>query len=761
VVVDDVLWIAWESNRDDGTRQVFLTAVRNGKVDEPVRLSRPGTNNYQPSIVATRDGALWIAWHSFRGNNTDLYARVVADGVPGPERRMTFAAAIDRDVRLAVAGDEVWMAWEHAAPLDYQLGKAVTKRVQVARIAADGLLAPTGIRETGLWTDAESPDIGLDGHGRVWIAARVVRDRNAGWDTCLWLVDREGWTGPFVLSARKGMNRRPAMALLGDTAAVVFQADDMPGRWLSVEASTRGSSGVYLSVAEHEAATDQAAPRLAPYRPPGDAYAAASIRVARGEDRLGWSVEHGEATYRLFFGDLHEHSDLSVCDRAHDETPYQSFQMMRDVARFDFGALTDHGKCFNAYLWSHLGKVTRANTDPGRFLTLLGQEWTSTFEIETPEYPYGYYGHRNIFLADPYHPTWYNAALDIKPSALRKQLQQEKADFVIIPHQLADTGNVPVDWNRVDTNDEPVAEIFQMRGSYECKGCPREARLSTPKGYFLQDAWARGIVIGVVASPDHEGGWGKAAVYAPALERKDILEALRARRCYGTTGAKILLDVRVDGLFMGEIGKPPDGKPVRVKIRVDCPALIETIEVIRNNDVVHTSRPGTKKKELEFVDAEPPDGPAYYYVRITQQDGEMAWSSPVWLGRLPRTMSRNSNPVTKRKPDRIVFVFVSLTGRGIRAGQAQDHSDRHRRDLPEPARAACRTRCHSPSQGAGRRRGMVDAEIVLAAAHHAGVDLRGDRQAARPARHLGSHQRQLLQPARVPDQGPQSLHAQG
>jgi len=65
------------------------------------------------------------------------------------------------------------------------------------------------------------------------------------------------------------------------------------------------------------------------------------------------------------------------------------------------------------------------------------------------------------------------------------------ADFVNIPHQLADTGNVPTDWNFADEKAQPVAEIFQARGSYEFKGAPREAARSTPEaGYFIQDAWS-------------------------------------------------------------------------------------------------------------------------------------------------------------------------------------------------------------------------------------------------------------------------------
>jgi hypothetical protein len=204
---------------------------------------------------------------------------------------------------------------------------------------------------------------------------------------------------------------------------------------------------------------------------------------------------------------------------------------------------------------------------------------------------------------------------------------------VNIPHQLADTGNVPTDWNFTDEEAQPVAEILQTRGSYEYKGAPREAPRSTPEpGYFLQDAWARGIVIGVIASPDHGGGYGKACVYAPELTREAILDALRARHCYGTSAAKIALDVRVDGHLMGEKVDKPAGDSVEVKIRVACPAEIDRVEVCRNNQFIYTKQPDGTEVELTFVDRNPLPGRSYYYVRVIQDDEELAWSSPVWFG---------------------------------------------------------------------------------------------------------------------------------
>lgn len=148
----------------------------------------------------------------------------------------------------------------------------------------------------------------------------------------------------------------------------------------------------------------------------------------------------------------------------------------------------------------------------------------------------------------------------------------------------------------------------------------------------MQDAWADGIVIGVIAAPDHGGGYGKACVFAPELSREAVLDALRARRAYGTTAAKIFLDVRVNGHLMGEkIAEPTDGK-VEVNITARAPVKIRQIEVCRNNKFIYKHEPDAKSAELTYIDTDPPQGPSWYYVRLIQEDGEIAWSSPVWFG---------------------------------------------------------------------------------------------------------------------------------
>ena len=60
------------------------------------------------------------------------------------------------------------------------------------------------------------------------------------------------------------------------------------------------------------------------------------------------------------------------------------------------------------------------------------------------------------------------------------------------------------------------------------------------------------------------------------------------------------------------------------------------MELLRNGSVIHTARPTEKKLaeiRFEWEDSAPPqsDKINYYYVRVTQQNGQMAWSSPIWL----------------------------------------------------------------------------------------------------------------------------------
>jgi hypothetical protein len=60
--------------------------------------------------------------------------------------------------------------------------------------------------------------------------------------------------------------------------------------------------------------------------------------------------------------------------------------------------------------------------------------------------------------------------------------------------------------------------------------------------------------------------------------------------------------------------------------------IVTRIDLIRNNAIIY-SAPDQGKKDVnfEYVDQEPQPGKNWYYVRVTQIDRNLAWSSPVWV----------------------------------------------------------------------------------------------------------------------------------
>ena len=54
--------------------------------------------------------------------------------------------------------------------------------------------------------------------------------------------------------------------------------------------------------------------------------------------------------------------------------------------------------------------------------------------------------------------------------------------------------------------------------------------------------------------------------------------------------------------------------------------------MVRNEEDHHVIEAiGGHLLETSYTDEDPPDGEVRYYIRVEQEDGNMAWSSPVWV----------------------------------------------------------------------------------------------------------------------------------
>jgi hypothetical protein len=116
-------------------------------------------------------------------------------------------------------------------------------------------------------------------------------------------------------------------------------------------------------------------------------------------------------------------------------------------------------------------------------------------------------------------------------------------------------------------------------------------------------------------------------IYAESLTRASLMQAFHSRRTFAIRGGEpLLLDVRVNGAFMGQ--EIRSTSPPRLSVRVQAQSPIEKIEIVRDGHYIYT-RPGEgKESSFEYQDTEKGK---YYYVRVWLAGGKYAWSSPVWI----------------------------------------------------------------------------------------------------------------------------------
>jgi len=116
----------------------------------------------------------------------------------------------------------------------------------------------------------------------------------------------------------------------------------------------------------------------------------------------------------------------------------------------------------------------------------------------------------------------------------------------------------------------------------------------------------------------------------PELTRKELLAALREHRTYATTGPRILVDFAVSGTPMGVHATEPVSQP-RIVGAVYAVSDLARLEVIRDGEVVFTQEGGGRDAAVDWIDDAPGVGEHWYLLRSVQRDGEMAWTSPVWV----------------------------------------------------------------------------------------------------------------------------------
>jgi len=631
------IWLTWQGGGKSKCSQIFLRPLMDGRWGLPMEVTSGEANAWEPAMAADSLGGLYLAWDTYQNGKYDIYLARYANNRLLPARALTGDQRFHARPHVTVdRQDRAWVAWEEGNAgwgkdaSQMRAGLHSERRVRLAVVDGNNLLVPAADPAEGLPPITEFAHLAVDGRGRVWLFSRTTTNQQM-WRIIARSYEGDRWSGPISLEPSAGRQAARAVTSRDGEGAlqILWVTDRRRAPFQALD------NDLYYGRAEGAA-------------PPGPAQlnslAWPAVEVAEASGRRTWP-DHvltapgpNARRYRLLWGEMHRHTDINHHGRP-DGALEDAYRYARDAAMLDFFASTDHigpeplAAGVNSMTWWRIQKYSDLMRVPGVFEPLYAYERSAG----SPG------GHKNIFFARRGGPLVGGRggparaeSPDDLPPYLWKRLRESGYPALTIPHQL--TGPA-IDWQFHDPEFQPVMEIYQgRRQNYEYDGAPQppgvEQIWGKRQGSWAWDALARGRKMGFIASSDHfSTHMSYAAVYAAELSVAGIFEALQARRTYAASD-NIVLDFRAvepGGAehFLGEAFASE--KAPRLKVKAVGTDVVEKAEIVRNGRFLYTLAPNARQVEFEFQDTEPLAGEVYYYVRLRQSNGHLAWSSPIWV----------------------------------------------------------------------------------------------------------------------------------
>jgi hypothetical protein len=645
-----MVWVGHEN----GDSYLYTSALETSGWSAPQRIGGP--NVWMPDAAADRQGNLYVAWDSYQNGNYDIFfRRIAANGTPDPIEQVTKSPRFEAHASVAVDGQgRPWLAWDESGA---NWGKDWNHEDQDrSTVLYSDRTIQVVVKDGGSWKQAgdfinavnerlrrywQLPHLAADGAGRIW-ALFQIRTSSANsredywcagglWDLYLTSFDNGVWQPAAFVPNSTARNEPPFQIAGGaDRVWMVWPTD---GRKLvNANSNYQAPTVVKYDIFAAQAAAGAPA-TIAGLQPFIERPARPQIMHPNEKQDVvrirGYRATASGKSYRIMRGDFHRHTDISN-DGSGDGSLEDFYRYMIDVAAMDTGIVTDHNMGGDVeYNWWRTEKSYDLFRIPTRYTPLFGYE-------RSVNYPNGHrnvvFDHRGVHTLPVGMPE--NRGQVNSGSLIYPYLRQHRG--ICMEHSLA-TGQ-GTDYRDNDPVLEPLVEIYQgYHAAYEYSGAPRaeddNRHLLIHGAYepagFWWNALAKGLKLGVQASSDHiSTHCSYSLIYTPDDNRTNIVESMRARHAYAATD-NIVLDVQAEGHIMGD-EFTFSGQP-RFHVHAIGTDQISHIDLIRNGDFVYSETP--KKNEVEFDYQDKAPGNAWYYVRVMQLDGNLAWSSPIWIKR--------------------------------------------------------------------------------------------------------------------------------
>ena len=652
----NTICVVW-TEETDGRFRIYAScrAIGGGEWSTPTALSADDADSLRPCIAPVKDGWL-IAWDLYAdGQYAVQYA--VFDGKRGPdvttlnhEGERWFMPRCVSD-----GADRAYLAW-----------------IAVSLVRDESL----GIYDqqiAGLCAAIEAGE------------ARLLDDPNSPWDSRFTADLREGLLATKNHNGHHGFRRNLQPCLWNDRLWLCWESRKETGEDGRIQGQTRGllvgrtwKNGAWsptrllysemLSYSLASPASDGDVPVWFVDFHGNDAHIPRfetlrldSLGVFDQRDTREWarwkpaprptaapcrqSVALRDETVGLFWADTHCHSVLSA-DAEGELDELVAFG--RDIAGLDIMAIVDNDyypyKALTGAEWETLQAMARHCTQAGRFILFPAYEYTYHRE-SLLERNGSNFNHRYVMYPPSGGPlvrrTDPGGASD---AALMRTLKG--TDALLVAHHST--------WELLDPDLDHTVEV--------CSSW----RICIEECDFIMRQLRAGVKFGFVGSSDSHRmvpglGGALTGVFARELTPDAVLDAYRKRRLIATTGCRMLIDFRVNSLFIGEEGRV-EGKP-QLTGNIRAPHEIEQVDVIRDGDVIQQLTPAANAVEIDFID-DAAIGHHFYFVKVklvgdpsynigtenlqnyrpfqmegnypgnwARADGCFGWSSPIWVER--------------------------------------------------------------------------------------------------------------------------------
>ncbi len=639
------LWLVWQSGYK-GQFDILARRVQPNSQHFIQRVSTPEADDWQPDVAVTEGNQIHVVWDVYDGESFNVRYRRWQEGAWGEIADLASTAAFEGRAQV-VEGERnrVWVAYEEGSEnwgkhyysrqgrgeprgyyeMDQKKGPLHTFRsLRILSIAPNesgtlqqnSLIEPLPMPSIEQALQRENRPNHVDRMGAFYERAQLCRDSSGR----IWVMYRHyyaPWMGIPDIMYRSHIEdgfKVYARCLSNQGWSKLYGVDYIQGdgmQRLRVAPHQDGMAAVWsIGRTDRRASQDQ--------RERGIAWAmidASTIGKAPGKALLtspsplsskirqiavkqtNETVEVNGETYQLFYGDLHRHTDLSLCRVPLDGSIEDAYRYAIDAAELDFLGITDHSR--DIALGDHLSQLWWRNRKEVNRHHLLSK----FFPYYAFERSHGNTADHNVVSLD-------GDILRPHTYPVPEFWHEFGSEIITIPHQpiRRDT------WKYQDDIRRPLMEIFQ--------GCRTQSIED-----HAHEGLAKGYHIGFIASSDHMSTSGSyACVWAEERNRQSIFHALQHRRTFGAT-AKISLLVRAGEHWMGEIVEAETMPPITIEAKGTAP--IKTIQFVVDGEIYKTINPNQSQISLE--EDLGIEGKHYVYVFLEQEDGHRAWSSPIWF----------------------------------------------------------------------------------------------------------------------------------